>query len=264
MIFYFSGTGNSYAAAKILAEELGESLQDIGAAMRKKEWQYTLQAGERLGFVFPVYAWAPPQVVMDFVKKCSLTYPEQPYTFAVCTCGGAAGNAMERFEIALEEGGLSLNSGFSLIMPNNCVTLFEVDSPEEEAQKLAEAEQTLRHITRAIQLGKTDFFRIRRGKHADLMTTFVSPFQKGFGSRTKPFYVTGDCIGCGLCETICTSGCIQMAGSRPIWMADHCNMCLACLNRCPARAIQYGKKTETRGRYVHPLYRIKKEGESTE
>lgn len=264
MIFYFSGTGNSYAAAKALADALGEPLHDLAAAQREQEYAYTLQKGEKLGFVFPIYAWAPPKAVTDFVKRLHLSYPDIPYTFAVCTCGSSAGNAMELFEIALEEGGLTLDSGFSVIMPDNCVTLFETDSDALAAQKLANAEKTLRNIARAIRLGKREFFRVHRGKAAALLTGLVSPLQRTLGSRTKPFFATQGCTGCGLCAQICTSGCIKMAGSRPIWMEDHCNMCLACLNRCPAAAIQYGKGTAKRSRYVHPLYQIKKGGESEE
>ena len=39
--------------------------------------------------------------------------------------------------------------------------------------------------------------------------------------------------------------------SKPVWDKD-CTMCLACINRCPQEAIQYGKSTEKRGRYLHP------------
>ncbi|MBS1315119.1 MAG: hypothetical protein HP045_01215 [Anaerotignum sp.] len=38
-------------------------------------------------------------------------------------------------------------------------------------------------------------------------------------------------------------------------------MCMACVNRCPQTAIQYGKSTTKRGRYVHPIYQNRK-GES--
>ena len=37
MIYYFSGTGNSYAAAKFLADGLGEDLMDIAAAVKAEE-----------------------------------------------------------------------------------------------------------------------------------------------------------------------------------------------------------------------------------
>lgn len=255
MIYYFSGTGNSYAAAKKLAEGLGEDLMDIALAIRENNYAYTLKENEKLGFVFPVYAWAPPKAVVTFVKNLELYYSGDPYIFAVCTCGASAGRTMDIFEKALEENGLVLDSGFSLVMPDNCITLFEADSEEEVQEKLEKAEKTLDHILRAIKLGWSDFFRVKRGKFSGVLTTVVNPFFSIGGMKTKSFYVTDACIGCGLCEKNCTSGCIEMTAGRPVWTADSCHMCLACINRCPAKAIQYGKKTEKRGRYVHPIYR---------
>ncbi|MDO4530414.1 MAG: EFR1 family ferrodoxin [Bacillota bacterium] len=254
MIFYFSGTGNSYAAAKALAEGLGEEMTDIAIAVREKKYEYTLMQGERLGFVFPVYAWAPPKIVTDFVKNLELYYSGDPYIFAVCTCGASAGSTMDLFENALEENGLTLDSGFSVVMPDNCITLFEADSQKEVAEKLAAAEKTLEHILRAITLGWTDFFRVKRGRFSTVLTHVVNPAFSMGGMKTKSFYVTDQCIGCGLCEYHCTSGCIEMIAGKPVWTADTCNMCLGCINRCPAKAIQYGKKTVKRGRYVHPIF----------
>ena len=264
MIYYFSGTGNSYAAAKYLAEGLGEDLMDIAAAVKNNQYEYTLKPDEKLGFVFPVYAWAPPRIVTDFAKNLELYYSGDPYIFAVCTCGASAGKTMDTFENALEENGLVLDSGFSLVMPDNCITLFEVDSDEEVAEKFENAEKTLENILRAVKLGWSDFFRVKRGKFSGILSGVVSPVFSMGALKTKPFYVTKDCISCGLCENICTSSCIEMIAGRPVWTEDQCNMCLACINRCPAKAIQYGKKTEKRGRYVHPIYQTNKNGEMTE
>ena len=262
MIYYFSGTGNSYAAAKFLAEGLGEDLMDIAAAVKESDYAYTLKEGEKLGFVFPVYAWAPPKMVTEFVKNLELYYSGDPYIFAVCTCGASAGKTMDVFESALEENGLVLDSGFSVVMPDNCIVLFDAEPKEKAAEMLEKADQTLENILRAVKLGWSDFFRVKRGKLGTVLTTAVNPaFSKGM--KTKSFYVTDACIGCGLCEKNCTSGCIEMTAGRPVWTEDHCNMCLACINRCPVAAIQYGKKTEKRGRYVHPIYQ-KQIGEMTE
>ena len=95
MIYYFSGTGNSYAVAKKLAEALGEELTDIAEAVKAGNYKHTMLQGERLGFVFPVYAWAPPQTVTDFVKNLELYYSGDPYLFAVCTCGSSAGETID-------------------------------------------------------------------------------------------------------------------------------------------------------------------------
>lgn len=254
MIFYFSGTGNSYWAAKTLADALGEDLTDLAAAMRAGETSYTLARGEKLGFVFPVYAWAPPQIVLDFVRKLELYYTGDPYLFAVCTCGASAGKTMDFLERALEENGLTLDSGFSIVMPDNCVTLFPAESAESCAKKLAAAEKTIANIIRAVRLNWSDFFRVKRGRGAGVLSHAVNPIFCKHSMRTEPFYVLDRCIGCGLCAAVCTSGCIEMIAGRPVWTAERCNMCLACLNRCPATAIQYGKHTEKRGRYIHPIY----------
>jgi ferredoxin len=264
MIYYFSGTGNSFAAAKYLAEGLGEDLMDIAVAIKENKYEYTLKKDEKLGFVFPVYAWAPPKAVTEFVKNLELYYSGDPYIFAVCTCGASAGKTMDFFEKALEENGLVLDSGFSVVMPDNCITLFEPDSEEEVAEKLEKADQTLDNILRAVKLSWSDFFRVKRGKFSSVLSGVVSPAFNMGALKTKPFYVTDACIGCGLCEKICTSGCIEMTAGIPVWTQDKCNMCLACLNRCPVTAIQYGKKTEKRGRYVHPVYQNEKIGEMTE
>lgn len=257
MIYYFSGTGNSYAVAKALADSLQEPLQDLARAAKEHAYTCTLAEGERLGFIFPIYAWAPPKMVLDFVKQLQLHTKYEPYIFAVCTCGASAGKSMDLLEEALEENGLTLNSAFSVVMPDNCITLFESESEASVSKKLADAEKTIHRIQKAIRLGKTEFFRVKQGRFSNTLSYLVNPlFQKG-GMKTKAFYTTDACIGCGLCESVCTSGCIKLTVGKPIWTEDTCNMCLACLHRCPVTAIQYGKKTIKRERYLHPLYQAK-------
>lgn len=257
MIFYFSGTGNSLYAAKLLGEKLREPLMDIAGICQDNApyFQYTLAENEKLGFVFPIYAWQPPAVVKEFLKKLKLRGSISPYTFGVCTMGGNAGQAMDIFRDWLRKKGLTLHSGYSVEMPDNYVVLFEVEDRDEEAKKLSHADFMLNKIAKAVIRERKNFFPVKRGGLAKLKSYVINPIFQTFSRNTKAFYVTGECIGCGQCKAVCTSGCIHMKDDRPVWDKGRCNMCLACLNRCPKHAVQYGKRTESRGRYVHPSLR---------
>lgn len=255
MIFYFSGTGNSYATACFLAEKLGDKVIDMAQALRNNETEYLLAKDEKVGFVFPIYAWAPPKAVLDFVNQLCLHSEKQPYIFGVCTCGGSAGNGMQSFKNVLKKNGMTLDSGYSVIMPDNYIVMFKVMSLEEQAEVLKAASVTMKWIALSVKESKQGFFRVKKGKGARIFTSVVNPlFQLG-GMKTKPFLATSKCNSCGLCERVCTDGCIRLEDGQPRWTKKNCNMCLACINRCPQEAIQYGNKTKEKGRYIHPCWR---------
>ena len=44
---------------------------------------------------------------------------------------------------------------------------------------------------------------------------------------------------------------IEMKNGKPVWVKDKCVLCLGCLHRCPAGAVNYIRKNRN-GRYVHP------------
>ena len=67
MIFYFSGTGNSAWAARQLARLTDDEAYDI---ISLKE-QPNIDHAKQIGFVFPVYAWGAPEVVVEFAKKAA-------------------------------------------------------------------------------------------------------------------------------------------------------------------------------------------------
>lgn len=251
MIFYFSGTGNSLHAAKEVAEAQGERLVSIAEELAKagNSFEYAIAENELLGFVYPIYAWAPPRLVLDFVRRMR-TRGEPRYLFSISTCGSEEGNSTELLRRTLARKGLGLNSAFSLQMPNSYILGYDVDSPESEEGALRAAEERLKTINYLISQRKSGVYQVMKGKSAALKTALINPLFNRFGLRTGKFYATEACTRCGLCERICPLHTISLA-ERPVW-GKACAQCLACINRCPARAIQYGKGTLKRGRYVHP------------
>ena len=65
--------------------------------------------------------------------------------------------------------------------------------------------------------------------------------------------ITDKCVGCGTCAEVCPTNTIRMVNGIPIWEGDACTQCLACLNRCPQEASQFGKSTVKRRRYLNPV-----------
>ena len=136
MIFYFSGCGNSRFVAETIAAGLNDTLIFIPEAARENHFDYTLAEGESLGFVFPIYAWGPAKLVLDFVKKMTIKVGPStgsgtsPYTYFACTCGDESGLAEKVMRKALAKKGWSLSACFSVQMPETYVGMpgFKLDS----------------------------------------------------------------------------------------------------------------------------------------
>lgn len=248
MIFYFSGTGNSLYVAQKIAQYHNEKLISIAKEFGNTT-TYPLHDHEVIGFVFPIYAWGPPSIVLQFIKKLTLNNQQENYVFCVATCAGSAGNVMKVMNDCLCPKGLQLMSGFSVIMPNNYIIIGDVDSKKRAAEKLALAEKTVQSINDTIEQRKREF-KVKKGTFPWLLTGCINPMFTKRGVNPKKFYANEHCTGCGICAKVCNCHNITVA-QKPQW-GSICTQCLACLHYCPTRAIQYGKGTEKKGRYTNP------------
>ena len=256
MIFYFSGTGNSLYIAKHIALHNSEELVSIATAESTGNTchEYDLKDKEMIGFVYPVYSWGPPKMVIDFINKLKLNHYKGNYVFSITTCGGSIGDTMKVVSNHLKNRNIELNSGFSIIMPNSYIIMGDVDSKERENHKLAAADQSLEQINLSIQRKTRGEFKLTRGPLPWLLTGVINPLFNKKGIDTSKFHTNGNCSGCGTCAKVCNVNNITMDGT-PQW-GQRCTQCLACVHYCPAKAIQYGKDTEKKGRYTNPNIKI--------
>ncbi len=272
MIFYFTGTGNSLYAAYRIAEAQSDRVLSIAKLMdlRQDSYRYELRENELLGFVFPVFAWGPPQIVVEFIERLEVSEkPEEgvkagsardPYVFSLCTCGNEEGNTSQIMRKALSKRGVVLDGAFSVRMPNNYIVGFDVDPKDLEVAKLKAADLLLSEINKTIGLKKRNVNLTIPGRLPAVRTALINPLFNTFALNTRHFRVDDSCTSCGICEKICPVHSIKVAdGEKPVWGKD-CTQCLGCINRCPAHAIQFGKRTGKKGRYHHPdLDRMERE-----
>ncbi|HEY5561061.1 MAG TPA: flavodoxin domain-containing protein [Clostridiaceae bacterium] len=96
MIFYFSGSGNSYAVAKQIADKI-EGEQVVSLA-RFKDFKQCDNA-ERISLVFPCYCGSAPDIVLDFKNRLFTHIGKRGiYVFAVITYANSAGGSYLAFK----------------------------------------------------------------------------------------------------------------------------------------------------------------------
>ncbi len=250
MIYYFSGTGNSKWVAGQLAERLGDKVLFIPEMLKTSDPEALRKSCEgagQIGLVFPIYAWGVPPIVMDFARILQRldgagTPADAPFRFAVATCGEDAGKALRRLSLVFP-----WNSAYSVVMPNNCVVLMDVDTPEKAADYVEAARERVPQIADHIKARQSEY-DVHEGPRAGLRSSVVNPLFTKHMLTPKGFSVEDSCNGCGLCERNCPTGCIKLENGRPVWNGN-CLMCMSCICRCPQKAIQHGGDTKKRGRY---------------
>lgn len=253
MIFYFSGTGNTKWAAKLLAEVLHDRLLFIPEEL-KGSCRYTLSPDERIGFCFPTHGWQPPHIIRTFISKLQLTNSKGHYCYALTTCGDSIGQAMEILNNDLQKANLpTAKSTFSLIMPESyvCLPFMHTDNPERENEKIETSKVQLSEYISLIE-GRTEGLSLTvKGVLPWLMSYVIGNYFNKKMVTDKKFTVDNNsCIHCGLCQKVCPTRDIVFDGNNPSWKHDgSCTSCLACYHHCPQHAINFGSITKKRGQY---------------
>ncbi|MFT8887358.1 MAG: EFR1 family ferrodoxin [Ethanoligenens sp.] len=246
VIFYFTGTGNNLAAARQIAEEIGDTeLISIADAVKKGtlDLPYT-----RVGLVFPTYFTCVPPIVRRFIDH--LNVQNVPYLFAVVSFAGVYGMTLAECEQAIAERDGTLHAGFSVREPGNYINKYDASPSGLQRLIYKRAKKKLHKIATAVQAKTTTpipkgswLLRQMEAKDREIIA--------GFGKMAADFHANANCTGCGTCARICPSDNIEITGGKPSWR-NACEQCMACIQWCPQKAINYKDITAKRTRYHHP------------
>lgn len=230
-IYYFTGTGNSMRAARVIARQLDEA-QII--SMRTDPGDYPATDCDVVGFVYPVYHWTMPAPAAAYAERLDIN--PDAYVFAVAMPSFICGIACERLAEILSAKGVRLNYGNIVYSVANYAIVYPPFPPAK--LRVPGTEKKLRQIAGDVRERKERpypragaFIKRRRER---VMTPYLE-LQK---YADNPFTVSEACISCGLCSRVCPCKNIVLADRKPAFQ-HHCANCMACVVSCPKRAIGY-------------------------
>jgi len=244
MILYFSGTGNSRYAAELISKITSNELVSMNRLIKTKSKE-THKSEKPFVFVCPVYAGRIPRVVEKYIRETKFEGTKK--TYFVVTCAETPWITASYIEKMCTEKGFTLLGFNSVIMPQGYVAMGGTKPPAESKIILDEATPKIKKIAELIAGGQLLQKEVP-GKST--MSKLLNPIMYAFMVKSKDFYATNSCTGCGKCAERCPLNNVKLVSGKPQWGAE-CTHCMACIAGCPNKAVEYGKKTKGIPRYYN-------------
>ena len=242
-ICYFSATGNSLWSAKKIAERIGGECEFINIGVEAQKDALLLEADAVLLF-FPAYAYGPPLIVKNFLKRAII---KASYFAAFVTFGTSPGGALAVVSRIVRR--KEIKSFYFGRIPSveNYIAIFGPQKPKTIERRLELQRNATDEAVRCVMARKTNSINTFRPLSAFVFLLF------SLGAKIfyKWYKVSGDCNGCGICEKFCPVSAITIKDKQPRF-SGKCEHCQGCLNWCPKRAIQFGRFKFHIPGYHHP------------
>lgn len=241
-IYFFTGTGNSLNAA----ENIAKVLPDCELVAIHKDTPLEVPADfERIGFVFPNYAGGPPKMVADFIRNINLPKQNNTYLFVIATYGGNAGSIIAQIGAMLKQRDWHLHYGATILSYPNAVTLYPMIKGVGLFRRIS-GRSTRRVVDKVVKKQHKSIPVLKEAAQKR-----YEKYMAQIPGSDSGYNVNDDCVSCGICEKVCPAKNIVIVNGKPVFH-HQCESCMACIQHCPKRAINYKGKTQKRGRYTHP------------
>ena len=247
MILYFSGTGNSLAIARKIAEALNDPVLPLTEAV-----QQDLTNEQRIGLVFPTYDFNMPPAVRTLVPQLRIS--PKAYVFAIITCGGQVGNTIWTLRRLLRQKGIELAYSHKISLPDNSALAFG-RNPNLQTKKFERVPARIGQIISDLQ---AEHHTLHYSWFSFLSWIMGLPaVERGMIRTLGPKVNADKCTGCNTCVRICPLGNIDIKDKKAI-IGDNCTVCLACVHVCPQQAISVnGREALKERQYRHPDIKLK-------
>lgn len=243
MILYFSGTGNSAFVAEVISKKIEDDIISLNKRIKQTDYS-PIKTEKPIVIVTPTYAGRIPRVVNDFIKKVDFIGNKSVYF--ISTCAVTPYQSEKCIKKLCSQKELFLKGFQSIIMPQNYIVMYDIKSKHENDKIIHSSIPKIQQLAEVI-LNNKDFPKEAGGNGA--MTYVLNPLMYSTMIKSKKFFATSNCNGCGKCVEVCPLNNVTLFNGKPKW-DKNCTHCMACINSCPQKSIEYGKSTKGKNRYL--------------
>jgi ferredoxin/flavodoxin len=269
VIFYFSGTGNTWWVSERIVQTLNGMGTEASAhsieQVSMEETAALISEADAVGFGFPIYGSDAPRNFLHFLQALPQQTQDKD-TFGFVTQLGWSGDGFNFLRGMMEKKGYRLKWATEFNMPNNIALSFfpfpySADY-ERFTRQLQKCEQKIGRVCQKI--AAEEGWR----EHSDLFSAASAwiqrgPFRQAHDWGRKYWSVDAEaCIGCERCLRICPVSNIRMEEGVAVHGGE-CVYCMRCYNYCPTLAIHYfgasNKRAERNPPFKGPVKDFKPE-----
>ena len=245
LVFYFSGTGNSLAVSKDLAQTLKCSFVGITSELLANLPE--VYTADRIVVVFPSYAYGLPRFVIRFLKRAKF---DCNHLSLIVTCGSSSGGTLQSAKRILKRHHQRVNYFKELQMVENYIPIFGSPKPKYIEKRLSRHRQRFADMAIEIQEKQENTIRGLR----PISVTIRHIFGVASPLIAKMMKVKKTCTLCGLCMKTCPANAITTNNKkkRAKIRAKMCNHCQACMNICPQHSIKLFRMRPKAKQYINP------------
>jgi ferredoxin len=236
-IYCFSGTGNTYLAAKKIATTMERSgcivsIYDLAKANPKG-----VSLSHVMGIGFTVAFWNTFPVVKDFINNLPPGNGTEVFVFT--TMGDSSLNTAGNFSCVLDDKGYKVIGAQGFSMPNNFIA---VQREEKNILKREKAYKKIELFANQLVDGSAKHYKTNMFfKVCFAITNFITNRWKGkiFQKVVRFGLKRNECVKCGTCIKICPVKNIEHgASSYPVFNGMRCQLCMRCISYCQKHAIK--------------------------
>jgi len=259
VIYFFSGTGNTWWVATRLSEKLRQDNHQVTChsieTLMNEDVIAHLSGVDHIVLGFPVYGSTAPRPMMDFIQTFPVSNGRQTMSIFATQALASGDTALMISRLLEQKGYLILQARHFRMMNNLHLPRFKFYPPKNDQRSDQLLAKTLprvdnfaweiaegkKHITGNNPLSR--FLGGLQRRHIDTMIDKASAELRVDAKR---------CILCGKCQRICPTSNILHSQDQ-LTFAGNCVLCLRCYSQCPTAAILLGDGSEDVHKY--PRYK---------